>query len=121
MPGLGREGPDLIFSNCEWCKTRQCSKSSSLCSVHGQDLGPLRQLRVGCYVAVVFMGAFGYCDDLALLAPSRPAMQLMLEACEMFGIKNNLIFSTEVVVNSVFCPFTPLLIHPLLTHPPPHK
>ena len=41
------------------------------------------------------MGAFGYCDDLALLAPSRPAMQLMLEACERFGIKNNLIFSTD--------------------------
>ena len=44
---------------------------------------------------LVFMGAFGYCDDLALLAPCRPAMQLMLEACERFGLKNNLIFSTD--------------------------
>ena len=55
----------------------------------------LRKLGVGCFVAGVFMGAFGYCDDLALLAPSRPAMQLMLQACESFGTKNNLIFSTD--------------------------
>jgi hypothetical protein len=54
----------------------------------------LRQLGVGCYMAGVFMGA-GFCDDLALFAPSRPAMQLMLEACERFGLKNNLIFSTD--------------------------
>ena len=40
----------------------------------------LRKLGVGCFVAGVFMGAFGYCDDLALLAPYRPAMQLMLQA-----------------------------------------
>ena len=77
--------------------TRQGSVlSPALFAVYMDEiLVTLRQLGVGCYVAGVFMGAFGYCDDLALLAPSRPAMQLMLEACERFGIKNNLIFSTD--------------------------
>ena len=41
------------------------------------------------------MGAMGYADDLVLLAPSRTAMQLMLRACEEFGMKNNLQFSTD--------------------------
>ena len=41
------------------------------------------------------MGALGYADDLVLLAPSRIAMQLMLDACEEFGAKNNLLFSTD--------------------------
>ena len=78
--------------------TRQGSVlSPALFAVYMDEiLVTLRQLGVGCYVAGVFMGAFGYCDDLALLAPSRPAMQLMLEACERFGIKNNLIFSTDL-------------------------
>ena len=55
----------------------------------------LRNLGVGCYVGGVFMGAMGYADDLVLLAPSRTAMQLMLQACEDFGTNNNLMFSTD--------------------------
>ena len=77
--------------------TRQGSVlSPALFAVYMDEiLVNLRKLGVGCFVAGVFMGAFGYCDDLALLAPSRPAMQLMLRACETFGTKNNLIFSTD--------------------------
>ena len=38
----------------------------------------------------------GYADDLVLLAPSRTAMQLMLQAFEDFGTNNNLMFSTAM-------------------------
>ena len=55
----------------------------------------LRSLGVGCYVGEVFMGAMGYADDLVLLAPTRTAMELMLKACEEFGKRNNLQFSTD--------------------------
>ena len=55
----------------------------------------LRDLGVGCYVGEVFMGAMGYADDLVLLAPTRTAMQMMLQACEDFGTRNNLLFSTD--------------------------
>ena len=38
----------------------------------------------------------GYADDIILLAPSRGAMEKMLNICEEFGFKNNLKFSTDV-------------------------
>ena len=58
-------------------------------------LANLRTLGVGCYVGGVFMGAMGYADDLVLLIHSRTAMQMMLQACEEFGTRNNLLFSTN--------------------------
>ena len=77
--------------------TRQGSVlSPALFSIYMDEiLVNLRNLGVGCYVGEVFMGALGYADDLVLLAPSRTAMQLMLKACEEFGTRNNLLFSTD--------------------------
>ena len=77
--------------------TRQGSVlSPALFSIYMDEiLEKLRNLGVGCYVGEVFMGAMGYADDLVLLAPSRTAMQMMLQACEEFGTSNNLVFSTD--------------------------
>ena len=58
-------------------------------------LTSLSNLGVGCYVGEVFIGALGYADDLVLPAPSRTAMQLMLDVCQDFGKKNNLPFRTD--------------------------
>ena len=55
----------------------------------------IRNLGVGCYVGELFMGAMGYAYDLLLPAPSRTAMQMMFQACEEFGNRNNLLFSTD--------------------------
>ena len=55
----------------------------------------LRKLEVGYYVGDVFMGVFGYADGLVLLAPSRGAMQLMLNACQDYANSHNLVFSTD--------------------------
>ena len=55
----------------------------------------LRKLGVGCKVAGVYMGALGFCDDLVLLAPTRDAMQLMLDTCQRFATRFNLQFSTD--------------------------
>ena len=41
------------------------------------------------------MGAAGYADDLVLLAPSRETMAKMLEVCEEYAGKHNLVFSTD--------------------------
>ena len=77
--------------------TRQGSVLSPTLFANYMDeiLTSLRNLGVGCYVGEVFMGALGYADDLVLLAPSRTAMQLMLDVCQDFGKKNNLLFSTD--------------------------
>ena len=50
---------------------------------------------MGCKVAGVFMGAMGFCDDLILLAPTRDAMQVMLDTCQRFASRFNLKFSTD--------------------------
>lgn len=43
------------------------------------------------------MGALGYSDDLALLAPLRNPMQAMLGVCERFAENVGLIFTTDPV------------------------
>ena len=56
----------------------------------------LRKSGVGCYIGGKFFGAAGYADDMILLAPCRSAMAQMVEICEKFGERNNLMFSTDV-------------------------
>ena len=55
----------------------------------------LRAMGLGAYVAGVFMGVAAYADDLVLIAPTRHAMQLMLNVCEDFASRYNIFFSTD--------------------------
>ena len=55
----------------------------------------LKKLGVGCHVAGVFMGALRFCDDLLLLAPTRDAMQIMMDTNQRFAGKYDLQFSTD--------------------------
>ena len=45
----------------------------------------LRELGVGCHVGGLFMEVVGYADDLLLMAPTRRAMQTMLDKCEEYA------------------------------------
>ena len=40
------------------------------------------KLGMGCHIECVFLGAAGFADYVILLAPSRSAMQLMLNVCQ---------------------------------------
>ena len=55
----------------------------------------LRALGLGAHVAGVFMGVAAYADDLVLIAPTRHAMQQMLNVCEDFASRYNIFFSTD--------------------------
>jgi hypothetical protein len=55
----------------------------------------LRDAGVGCHIGGEFLGAFGYADDVLLLAPSRQALQIMLNICENFAKSHSMLFSTD--------------------------
>ena len=63
--------------------TRQGSVLSPTCfSVYANDLLlQLRKLGLGCHIQGVYMGVVGFCDDILLMAPTRSAMQAMLDTC----------------------------------------
>ena len=43
----------------------------------------LRESNVGCFIGNIFVGALAYnADDIALLAPTPPAMRHLLLICE---------------------------------------
>ena len=56
----------------------------------------LRSSRSGCWMGSTFLGILGYADDNFLLAPSREALQNMLDTCEEYAQEHNLKFSTNV-------------------------
>ena len=55
---------------------------------------------LGCYVTVVWMGAFLCTDDLFLLAPNHSILASMLALVGTYGAILNLIFSSNRTQNS---------------------
>ena len=39
---------------------------------------------MGCHIGRTYVGAFGYADDIALLAPSLSGLKRMNKVCEFF-------------------------------------
>ena len=68
--------------------------SPTLFTMYIDDLlDDLCNLGVGCFWDSMFAGAFGYADDVVLLAPSPAALRLMLRCCEDFASKHRLRFN----------------------------
>ena len=58
-------------------------------------LASLRDSGVGCFIGGTFCGAFGYANDVTLLAPTRQGLQVLLGICEDFSSSHSLLFSTD--------------------------
>ena len=56
----------------------------------------LRKAEFGCQINGVFLGCFGYADDLFLVSASRTGLQAMVNLCQEFAASKNLKFSTHV-------------------------
>ena len=41
------------------------------------------------------MGVVVYADDILLMAPTRGAMQMMLDKCQSYAAEHNIMFSTD--------------------------
>ena len=78
----------------EWNKTWVLSPCFFF-AIHIDDL--IEELRNGCHIGDIFMGAAGFADDIILISPSRSSMQQMLSVCENLARKNNLTFSTDEI------------------------
>jgi hypothetical protein len=55
----------------------------------------LQRLGAGCHIGQLFCGAFGYADDVILLAPTRQALKLMMNECLKFASEYDLLFNIE--------------------------
>ena len=77
---------------------RQGAVSSAiLFSVYIDELFVLlREAGHGCHLNGLFMGCFGYADDLFLLSASRSGLQAMVNICHDFASSRNLQFSTNL-------------------------
>ena len=53
----------------------------------------MRQLKLGCYVGDIFMGAFAYADDVALLAPTIMAHNKLITVCVSFARGFHVLFN----------------------------
>ena len=45
----------------------------------------LRETKIGCYIADKFVASVLYADDLCLLAPTRKALQVLLNTCSKYA------------------------------------
>ena len=43
--------------------------------------------RAGCYICHIFTGAFGYADDISLLAPCKESLCVLLDICKQFSLE----------------------------------
>ena len=48
---------------------------------------------VGCHMGNYFVGCLAYADDLTLIAPSRKALQIMINICEGYTAVYDVIFN----------------------------
>ena len=55
----------------------------------------LKKSGLGCHVGSTYAGAFGYADDIALIAPSLSSLKQMMKICENFAKAHNIVFNSS--------------------------
>ena len=53
----------------------------------------LKESGMGCHVELTYAGAFGYADDIALVAPSLSSLKQMIQICEQFAVSHSITFN----------------------------
>ena len=53
----------------------------------------LKQLGLGCHVSMTYAGAFGYADNIALVAPSIYYLKEIVNICEQFAHEYRISFN----------------------------
>ena len=53
----------------------------------------LKKSGLGCHVGSTYAGAFGYTDDIPLIAPSLSSLKQMMQICENFAKSHNIVYN----------------------------
>ena len=53
----------------------------------------LKGSKFGCYIGHIFMGAFGYADDIVVLSPMKQGLLRMLDICDTFAEEYEVLFN----------------------------
>ena len=79
--------------------------SPLLYNVYIDDLNnELNKCSVGCTISGVRINNLSYADDMTLLAPSLTGLQLLVNICESYGIKHDILFNPKKSLCMVFSP-----------------
>ena len=62
----------------------------------------LRKSGIGCHIVDLFVAAIMYADDLALLAPTRSALQQLLDICHTYGAEWCITYNPEKTAVMLF-------------------
>ena len=55
----------------------------------------LKSAGIGCHVGLTYAGAFGYADDIALVAPSISGLRKMISICEVYAEEYHILFNPK--------------------------
>ena len=64
----------------------------------------LNMTGVGRKIGNFLINHLSYADDMVLIAPSAKALQVLLNVCDSFAKKNNVIYNTEKTKSMIFWP-----------------
>ena len=73
-----------FFLCVKWSKTRWHLYPGFVLYLFDVLLCRMAESKIDCYILNVFVGAFAYADDIALLASTTWAMRLLLGICDDF-------------------------------------
>ena len=55
----------------------------------------LKNCVFGCYIDTLFSGAFGYADDIVLLAPTVTSLNKLYDVCKQYGQEYSIMFNPQ--------------------------
>ena len=56
-------------------------------------LSELKDSGIGCHIGNHYFGALGYADDLVLICPTKEGLRKLIDICERYAVKHDIIFN----------------------------
>ena len=70
-------------------------------------LNIIQESKTGCHIGRTAVNIIAYADDLVILSPTRTGLQRLVQLCESFALKQNIVFNVAKTVCMSFDPQRP--------------